>query len=196
MASRLRWLLPTGLIAAGMYFYPGVVLYPLGAYLIRADEPAGSDCLFVLAGDSHGQRILRAAELYRAGMAPKIFVSGPEGIYGFTEDELAIPFAKKNGADGVPFVGLPNKAKSTVSEGREVLPKLREAGCRTVLVVTSDFHTRRAGTILRRVWPDLQVRMASAPTIDFDVNRWWTSRTYQKTFFFEWAKTVADWIGL
>jgi len=196
MKSRFGWLILALAIAAGLFFYPRPALYPLGLYLVKAEEPVKSDCIFVLAGDSRGQRILRAAELYRAGMAPQIFVSGPGGNYGFTEDELAIQFAKKNGAADVPFTGLPNKARSTVSEAMEVLPRLQAAGCHSVLAVTSDFHTRRAGLILRRVWPNLQVRMASAPTVDYDVNHWWKERVYQKTFFFEWAKTVADWIGL
>ncbi|MFN0104309.1 MAG: YdcF family protein [Bryobacteraceae bacterium] len=193
---RLRWLVLIAAIVLALYLYPRPLLYPLGRYLVRAEEPVKCDCMFVLAGDPGGQRILRAAELYRLGMAPKVFVSGPEGTYGFTEDELAIPFAKKNGAADVPFAGLPNKGKSTVSEALDVLPRLRDAGCHSVLAVTSDFHTRRAGRILRRVWPDITVRMVSAPTVDYDVERWWTDRVQQKTFFFEWTKTVADWIGL
>lgn len=183
----------TGVVA---YLFPAPFLAPLGAYLVQAEEPVRCDCLFVLGGDSRGQRIMRAAELYRAGMAGRAFVSGPEGNYGFTEDQLAIPFARKNGAADVPFEGLPNKAKSTESEAREAGPRLKAEGCRSVLVVTSDFHTRRAGRILRREWPDLQVRMAAAPTADYDAARWWKDRNYQKTFFFEWTKTVADWIGL
>lgn len=196
MTSKFRWLLLFGAVSAGLYLYPRPLLYPLGQYLIQAEEPVKSDCIFVLAGDTRGQRILRAAELYRAGMAPKVFVSGAGQFYGQTEDELAIPFAKQNGAADVPFTGLPNDGRSTVSEARSALPKLREAGCHSVLVVTSDFHTRRAGRILRRVWPDLRGRMVSAPTVEFDVTRWWTDRNYQKTFFFEWTKTVTDWIGL
>jgi len=196
MKSSLRWAMLGLAVIAGLYLFPKPVLYPLGNFLIKTDEPAKCDCMFVLAGDSHGQRILRAAELFRAGLAPKVFISGPEGNYGFTEDELAIPFARKNGAVDVPFVGWPNKGKSTISEGRQVLDRLKAAGCRSVLVVTSDFHTRRAGSILRRVWPGIDVKVAAAPTVDYDVNTWWTDRQYQKTFFFEWAKTVADWIGL
>jgi hypothetical protein len=38
--------------------------------------------------------------------------------------------------------------------------------------------------------------MAAAPTRDYDVERWWMTRDMQKTFFFEWSKTLADWIGL
>lgn len=179
-----------------LYVYPRPVLYPLGAYLVKTDESSKCDCLFVLAGDFHGQRIMKAAELYRAGMAPKVFVSGPEGAYGMTEDELAIPYARKNGAADVPFIGIPNGARSTVTEAQAVLPRLQAEGCRSVMVVTSNFHTRRAGNILRRHWPGLEVRMAAAPTEDFDVNSWWQKREHQKTLFFEWTKTVADWLGM
>ncbi|MBI2689241.1 MAG: YdcF family protein [Acidobacteria bacterium] len=193
---RLRWLVAIAALGAAVYFFPRPFLYRLGAYLVKADGPVKSDCMFVLAGDFNGQRIMKAAELYRLGMAPKLFISGPYGIYGRSEDELAIAFAKANRTEDVPFIPLPNHGRSTVTEGLEVLPRLRQEGCRSVLVVTSDFHTRRAGRILRRIWPDLQVRIASAPTVDYDAERWWTNRNYQKTFFFEWTKTAADWIGL
>lgn len=183
-------------LGIGVLLYPAVFLYPMGAYLVREDGPAKCDCMFVLAGDSYGKRILKAAELYRLGMAPKVFISGPEGNYGMTEDELAIPFAKKNGAGDVPFIGMPNHGKSTISEALEVYPKLREAGCGSVLLVTSDFHTRRAGNITRRAWPRITVRVAASPTPEYSVDDWWKDRTKQKTFFFEWTKTVADWIGL
>lgn len=194
---RFRWaILGTALLVAAVFFYPGPFLRPFGRYLVQADRPVHSDCLFVLAGDDYGDRILKAAELFRQGYADRIFVSGPRCCYGHTEDEMAIDFARRKGATDVPFTGLPNQGKSTVSEGIDVLPRLRAAGCGSVLVVTSDFHTRRAGRILRRVWPNLQVRMAAAPAVEYDADRWWTTRNFQKTFFFEWSKTFADWMGL
>lgn len=193
---RFRWLAVGIIVAGGVYLYPRPFLSPLGNYLVQAEAPVRSDCLFVLAGDERGQRILKAIELYRQGFAPKVFVSGPQCCYGHTEDEMAISFAKRNGAADVPFIGLPHNARSTLSEGIVVLPELRKAGCLSVLVVTSDFHTRRAGNILRRVWPGVTVHLASAPSLDYDASNWWTDRNYQKTFFFEWTKTVSDWIGL
>ncbi len=182
--------------SVGAWLAPGVVLAPVGRYLVESTPPVQSDCLFVLAGDFRGQRITTAAELYRKGMAKQIFVSGPAGAFDQTEDELAIPFARRRGYTDVPFVGWPNHGTSTVSEARELYPKLKAAGCKTVLVVTSDFHTKRAGRILRRIWTDLDVRMTAAPTEDFDAEKWWTSRTYQKTLYMEWSKTFADWVGL
>jgi uncharacterized SAM-binding protein YcdF (DUF218 family) len=193
---RFRWLILLGIAAVGLYVYPAVVLAPLGRYLVLEDGAERCDCMFVLAGDQLGSRILKSAELYRAGMAPKLFVSGAGQVFGKTEDALAIAFARENGAADVPFIGLPNDGNSTISEGRLVYPVLREAGCGSVMVVTSNFHTRRAGNILRRVWPGMRVRMVSAKTADYDPETWWTERVYQKVFLLEWTKTVTDWFGI
>lgn len=175
---------------------PEPVLRPLGGYLVDPDRPERADCLFVLAGDLFGLRVLRAAELYRLGLAPKVFVSGPRGIFGHSEDELEIQYAREKGATDVPFMGIPNHARSTATEAVEVLPALRQAGCRSVLVVTSNFHTRRARRILTRLWPGIAVRVAAAPAEDFDPDRWWQDRNHQKTFLLEWLKTFADWAGV
>lgn len=193
---RYRWvilLLGTGI---AVYLKPAPVLAPLGRALVQDEGPAKSDCLFVLAGDGFGKRVMRSVTLFREGYAPKVLVSGPHGSYGKTEDELSIAFARENGATDVAFVGVPNHATSTVTEAQEVLPVLREQGCRSVLVVTSDYHTRRAGRILRRHWPGITVRMTAAEAVDYHPDRWWQDRQSQKTFLLEWTKTFADWLGI
>lgn len=183
-------------LGAVLWFTPGTLLAPAGQFLVESEPPQPSDCALVLAGDFRGQRIVKGAELFRQGMAPTVFVSGPKGIYNNTEDQLAIAFARSAGYGDVRFIGIPIDAKSTVTEARATLPKLREAGCRKMLVVTSDFHTRRAGRVLRAEWPGMEVRMVAAPTDDFDASRWWTQRQYLKTFYMEWSKTIAYWAGL
>ncbi len=66
----------------------------------------------MLAGDGYGHRILRAAELVRQGLAPTVLVSGPEGLYGYYESELAIPFAVERGYPRSWF--LPFREQSAV----------------------------------------------------------------------------------
>jgi uncharacterized SAM-binding protein YcdF (DUF218 family) len=197
LARRFRWLLLPLALAGGVYLFPGLFLRPLGTHLVRFDPPVKSDCLLALAGDANGQRIMKAGDLYREGYAKRVFVSGAGYTYGVSEDQLAIPFARSKGYTDVPFVGMLNRGRSTVTEVRDVKPKLQAAGCGSVLVITSDFHTRRTGNILAREWGTaLPHRVTAAPSYDYDAERWWTDRNYQKTFFFEWTKTVADWIGL
>lgn len=168
-------------------------LAALGGYLVQAGPPVKSDIIVVLAGDGFGHRILTGAELAKEGYAPKVLVSGPDGSYGNYECDLAIPFAVKAGYPESMFVHLEHRARSTDAEARVVVSKLRQMGVKRVLLVTSDYHTRRAGKIYRRVAPDLEIHVVAAPDESFRANRWWKDREGQKVFFYEWMKTIAEY---
>jgi uncharacterized SAM-binding protein YcdF (DUF218 family) len=172
------------------------ILSGLGSYLVQAGPPEKADAAFVLAGDSSGNRILTAAELMRQGYVRKVVVSGPGGDYGLHECELAIPFAVKNGYPESYFEHAEHFAHSTAEEARVTLPQLRRDGYRRILLVTSDYHTRRAAKVFRDAGPDLTFFMVAAPDPYFSADGWWHSREGQKTFLTEWEKTVARWIGL
>jgi uncharacterized SAM-binding protein YcdF (DUF218 family) len=172
------------------------ILSAMGAYLIHADPPQKADVALVLAGDSWGLRILTAAQLERDGYVPKVIVSGPDGSYGNHECDLAIPFAVKHGYPESYFVHLEHSARSTMAEAQNVLPEIRRLGYKRVAVVTSNYHTRRAGAIFRRLAPDLTILMVAAPDEYFTADGWWRSRESQKTFLTESEKTVANWFGI
>jgi len=172
------------------------ILGALGAYLVHAEPPQKADAALVLAGDEWGYRILTAAQLARDGFVPKVLVSGPDGNYGLHECDLAIPFAVKQGYPESYFVHMEHSAVSTVSEAQAVLPVIRRMGFKRIIVVTSNFHTRRAGAIFRKLAPDLTILVVAAPDKNFTADGWWHDREGQKTFFFEWEKTLANWTGL
>jgi len=171
-------------------------LRALGHYLVRAEEPRRSDIAVVLAGDGFGDRIVKAAELVRQGFTEKVLVSGPEGFYGHAEDELAIRFAARHGYPEKWFIGFPNRGWSTVEEALAVVPELRKRGARSCLVVTSNYHTRRAGRVYRSAAPDLEFHVVAAPNRFFRPDDWWRTRQGQKTFVLEWMKTIAEWFGI
>ena len=81
----------------------------------------------------------------RRGYVSKVLVSGPSGIYGYHECDLAIPFAVKAGYPESYFLHFENDALSTKEEAHDRDPRLRQLGAHKVLLVTSDYHTRRAG---------------------------------------------------
>lgn len=168
----------------------------LGEYLIRSDAPEPADIGVVLAGDGYGRRILKGGALVRQGHVPAVLVSGPPGMYGYYEDELAIRFAVKHGYPEKYFVRLPNEAHSTGEEADVVLAEVRRRGLRSLLVITSDYHTRRAGRIFRGKAPDLRIRVVGASDEYFRARDWWRSRQSRKTFITEWAKTFATVAGL
>jgi uncharacterized SAM-binding protein YcdF (DUF218 family) len=172
------------------------ILAALGSYLVNAGPPQQADIAFVLAGDPSGSRILKASELVRQGFAPKLIVSGPSGNYGWYECDLAIPFAVKAGYPESYFVHFEHDSRSTMEEARLAVAKLKQIGVKRVLVVTSDYHTRRTGKIFRALQSDLVFDVVAAPDNNFKANGWWHSREGRKTFMFEWMKTIAEWIGL
>ncbi len=190
-----RILLPLGIIVLLIALHP-VWLGWVGEYLVHADPPAHADIAVVLAGDWWGNRILKAGELVKQGYVPRALVDGPAGFYGFSESDLAIAFAVKQGYPGQWFVPFPMHANSTDEEARLVVSELRRLGVHKFLLVTSNYHTRRAGRLFRKVAPDLDMRVVAASDQAFRPGDWWHTRAGRKQAFFEWTKTMAEWMGL
>jgi uncharacterized SAM-binding protein YcdF (DUF218 family) len=168
----------------------------LGRYLVRSEPPAPADMIVVLAGDPSGNRILTAGDLVRRGFASKALVSGPSGVYGLHETDLAIPFAARHGFPETYFVPLPNVSRSTRDEADDVLAALNKSHAHRIDIVTSDYHTRRAGNIYRAKAPGLEIHMVAAPDVYFTPDGWWKNRDGRKIFLLEWMKTVGTWLGL
>ena len=172
------------------------ILSALGSYLVNAGPPAKADIALVLDGDEAGQRILTAAQLVRDGFAPQVLVSGSTGVYGQHSCDLAIPFAVKHGYPESYFIHFENEASSTVDEARLALTFIRKSGYRRILLVTSDYHTRRASLIYRTQAAELTFITIAAPDKYFSATGWWHYREGRKTFLYEWMKTVANWFGV
>ena len=181
---------------AALLLTHGIWLAWLGNFLVKAEPPDKADAIIVLAGDVTGSRILTAADLVRKHYAPVVLVSGPFEIYGHNEAFLAIDYAVSKGCPKDWFRPVTHRSNSTRDEARALASVLRREHYSKVLLVTSDFHTRRAGSIFRRSIPGLNMLVVAAPAPDFHPDSWWTSRPSQKVFLQEWAKTLADWLNI
>jgi uncharacterized SAM-binding protein YcdF (DUF218 family) len=191
-----RWLLLLVVLLLLIGVTAPLWLAGLGGYLVRAEPPVHADLIVVLAGDFSGNRILTAADLVRRGFAPKALVSGPSGNYGLHESDLAIQFAVRHGYPESYFIPLPHDARSTRDEAADVLAALNRLNAHRIDLVTSDFHTRRAGKIFRARAPNIEIHVVAAPDVYFSPNGWWKNREGRKTFLLEWMKTGASWVGL
>ena len=182
--------------AALAYVFHNAVLGAVGSYLIREQAPEKADIAIVLAGDGSGHRLLKAAELVRQGYAPQVLVSGPAGNYGFHECEIAIPFAVKAGYPESMFRHMEHNGHSTRDEAHTAAAVLRQSGVHTALLVTSEYHTRRAGNVFREASPDISYIVVGAPDVSFTANGWWRDREARKIVLLEWTKTVTNWFGI
>jgi uncharacterized SAM-binding protein YcdF (DUF218 family) len=163
---------------------------------IVEDQLQSADALVVLSDDNfYADRATRAAELFREGKAPLVVASGRRlrpaaGIVELMEDDLI-----ERGVPREKIVRLAHDADSTKEEADTVLQLATDRKWHNVIVVTSNYDTRRARYIFRHVFPrDIAVRIAGARDGDFDPQKWWEKRKSIKELTREFAgMLVAIW---
>jgi uncharacterized SAM-binding protein YcdF (DUF218 family) len=194
-----KFLFILGVLAGILYLARPLWLRAVGWALVHDDGPAKADIAVVLAGDYYGNRIRRAADLVRQGYVSQVLVDGPTGFYGTHESLFAIQYAVSQGYPASWFVDFPINATSTREEAALVLPELRRRNIHSYLLVTSDFHSGRAGRIFRATQkslgynPEMRVVISRGP--DFNPDTWWHFREGRKAAFIEWWKTLATAAG-
>ena len=154
------------------------------------DRPERADVILVLDGEND-RRPERALELFRKGYAPKVVMDLAAGwrLYGISVMDVArqavqsLPPAEAAAVSLCPITGL-----STKAEAKQAVACLRKLGARSALIVTSDFHTRRALDIFRREVPDLRFSVAAAYDPDQFGTAWWQHRQWAKRTFDEWVR--------
>ena len=114
---------------------------------MRVDPLEPAEVIVVMAGDATGGRVTKATELASQGYGSTVLVSGRQSYYGYKECEVGIEFAVERGGRRELFEPFCTGAKSTLEEAVDVDNELRRRGVRRALIVTSNFHTRRAGYI-------------------------------------------------
>jgi uncharacterized SAM-binding protein YcdF (DUF218 family) len=179
-----------------LYSEHETILRNLALYLVYSEEPMKADVILVLAGDFQGQRVMKGCELAQQGYAPKVWVSGPDGVYGLREADLAVDYAIQHGCPASLLEPFYSKANSTLDEARLFRDRSAAAKINSYLLVTSNFHTRRAAKLFRREIPGVPFRSIGAEDKSFDPASWWQSRPSRKVFAFEWLKTVTEWVGM
>jgi uncharacterized SAM-binding protein YcdF (DUF218 family) len=172
------------------------ILVLAGDALVEDDGATKADAIVVLGGDAFGTRILRGAELVKAGYASRLLVSGPSDLLGY-ESDSSIVYASRKGYPASMFeaIPLPAEADSTRGEAQYIGRKLKAEDIKSIDLVTSNYHTRRAAWLWRKINPDLQIHVVPASDPYFSPETWFRTRTGQKTFFMETTKTIASHLG-
>lgn len=156
------------------------------------DAPQPSDVILVLAGETDYRPVL-AMQLLKQGYARRAILDVPAGqqMFGFSEVDLAEKYIQSlpdaAAISVCPIIGLSTKDESHDAE--KCLNRDNEGGDR-VLIVTSDFHTRRALSVFRHeVRGKTFAVRGSHDEIQFGP-RWWQHRQWAKTCFEEWMRLI------
>ena len=183
----------------GFLFLLFVVRHPLmrfaGQFWVLDEPVSQSDALIVLGDDNYaGDRSFHAAELYREGVAPIVVASGRLLRRNTGMAEIMQHDLESFGVPTASIVPLSSRAENTREEAGEVAKLIRARGWKRVMIVTSNYHTRRTHFIYGRVLPsNVTFRVSSARDSEFDPAHWWLTRQGQKLFFTEIVGYVVAW---
>jgi hypothetical protein len=181
--TKRTWL-PALVVLAGLC---AMLAAKAGGFLV-IDEPRQSDVILVLAGETD-RRPARALQLLAQGYGRRVVLDVPTNskLYEFTQIQLAQKYIQDL-PQGASVSVCPINGLSTKEESKDVEKCLEHEGGERVLIVTSDFHTRRALSVYRRELPGHEYSVAAAwNERQFGVS-WWTHRQWAKTFVDEWLR--------
>lgn len=158
--------------------------------LLVVDAPQPSDVILVLAGETD-RRPTRALQLLDQGYGRRVVIDVPAAarIYGLTQVELAEKYIR-----GLPQAAsvriCPSEGLSTRDESHDAEKCLAgEEGSR-ILIVTSEFHTRRALSIFRHEVRGKSFSVAAVRDETQFGTQWWTHRQWAKTCVDEWLRLL------
>jgi uncharacterized SAM-binding protein YcdF (DUF218 family) len=190
---KLLFLICCVVLLAILYLVRVPLLRFAGEFWIVDEAPESSDVIIVLSGDNYDAvRAARAAALFRARLAPKVVATGRALRSYATTTELMKRDLVDHGVPATAIVPLTHRAEDTREEAVAVSEFVASHGWKKILLVTSNYHTRRAEYIYERTLPPgTQLRVISAPDTEYDPQSWWRTRDGLKIFFHEAGGYVA-----
>ena len=172
-------------------FFVYIIRHPLlrlaGGFWVVDETPKPSDAIVMLSDDNfHADRAAHAAELFKAGWAPRVIASGRllrpyAGIAELEEHDL-----ESGGVPAAAIVKFSQSDRNTREECVGIGQFAASHGWKKILLVTSNYHTRRARYICSRAFPAGDTLIVSAARdSDYDPDNWWSTRQGAKIFFGE-----------
>jgi hypothetical protein len=163
-----------------------------GAYLVL-DSPERGNAIVVLGGDRNDRRHYRALQVFNDVNSRLLFVdSNTDDVeFGRTLAAQEEEFIRQSAGTLIDHVRVcPIEGDSTEGETKYVQRCLEDQGLNSVVLVTSDFHTRRALSIFRRRLPQYHWSVAAARDQARFGEKWWREREWAKTMVLEWVKLI------
>jgi hypothetical protein len=167
----------------------GVFAGNAGRFLV-VEAPERSDVILVLAGETD-RRPARALQLLDQGYGRRVVIDVPAAtmIYEFSQVQLAEKYV-----ESLPRAAsiriCPIEGLSTREESHDAEKCLETEEGSKILIVTSEFHTRRALSIFRHEVRGKSFSIAGARDETQFGTLWWTHREWAKTCLDEWQRLL------
>ena len=171
----------------------------MGEFLVVADPLQKVDALAILSGDEN-ERIASGAQLYKQGYAPWFILTDMRLELPHSEGVYSAEVKRKAVAQGVPsgrILITPGQVTTTEDEVVNLKEFTLARGFRSLIVVTSPYHTRRARLLLREAFRGSGVTLIVRPALAYNyrAEAWWQSPVDRQLTELEYAKILAHLLG-
>jgi len=188
-----------------MFLLAVLLILNVGRWLVTEDPLAKAQAIVVLSGRLP-MRAIAAAQLYRDGFAPEIWLTHPAeptaslaalGIPADGEDVYNTRVLLHEGVPPQAIRVLPSSIVNTADELAEVAAALPADKSGTVIIVTTKAHTRR----VRALWKHItngrgRAVVRAAPNDPFDPAHWWRTSGDALDVVRECLGILNAWSGL
>jgi uncharacterized SAM-binding protein YcdF (DUF218 family) len=185
----LKLLLLLSLFLITLYLSTPSLLRLSGRYLQLNVPLSNPDLIIVLSGDSDGSRTQHAVDIFNK--TPTVYLLLTGGMYY----DLSVPKLMKKRAVslGIPEhkILLEEKSTSTYENALFAKQLIVENKFKSVLVVTSRFHTKRSFCVFSNVLEELPIKLGISGAYDgIDYSSWWTNNRSSEIVLMELAKVL------
>lgn len=175
-------------------------------YLVVRVELARADALVVLSGSAlYAERARWAAQLYQEGRAPRVILTNDNQRGGWSDTSEENLFFYQRALEELRHGGVPEDkievlmqpVFSTYEEAALIHEYVAREGLRSVIVVTSPQHSRRALWSLRRVFRGSSIEVGLSPAVPGARSpspaMWWLKVSGWRIVAGEYVKLVYYW---
>ena len=170
----------------------------LGKFLVQSDKLEKADAIAVFSGDN-GPRTEKGVELLKEGYADYLILSGGKVYDDVTMAELMKNHAIKLGVDESKIL-IDDEAATTNENADFTADIIEENNFKSVIVVTSDYHTRRSKLAMEKALEDTlidgeKVFVSVTPSKEEKfTTKWWTSGNSVIMVISEYLKLAGYWV--
>ena len=203
--SRIKLFILGAVIVSSFLFisYP-YLLKQMGRFLIFEQSARKADVIVVLNGRDT-ERSLAAVDLYNNGYAKLIVMARGEKESGYDEFwkrvgrgfDRRIFFQRAIEAMGIPensFSLIGGGVTSTYEEAIVTKTFVKENGYKSILLVTSKSHSKRAyftfQSVLNKKENEIKITIIPSSYDNFDPDSWWKKEEHAKLVFDEYVRLI------
>jgi len=199
--NRIKWIFFFIVVVYSLLsYFHAPILTRLGEYLIVKHSPQESDLIVCLVG-ANVERGLATADAFQKGLAPQIFMAREESVDGYDllrergidypgDVDLMVMLLEQLGISRSVFLTSDRTVDSTIDEAEYIRDLVIEKGYKSLILVTSPTHSRRAWLTFKKVFKESGVKIISLPSSysKFNPENWWEQRKYVREVIIEYQK--------